>query len=64
MEKPRLASSPSTLKPRYEVVVIGSGYGGAVMAARLAQAGFDVCVLERVPLAVNLGADPSSSTIA
>jgi cholesterol oxidase len=29
------------------VVVIGSGYGGAIAASRLARAGQDVCVLER-----------------
>jgi cholesterol oxidase len=31
----------------YSVVVIGSGYGGAIAAARIARAGRDVCVLER-----------------
>ena len=32
---------------RYSVVVVGSGYGGAITAARIARAGRDVCVLER-----------------
>ena len=31
----------------FDAVVIGSGFGGAVSACRLAQAGFSVCILER-----------------
>ena len=31
----------------YDVVVIGSGFGGAVSACRLAQSGRSVCILER-----------------
>ncbi|HEV8569826.1 MAG TPA: FAD-dependent oxidoreductase [Actinoplanes sp.] len=34
-------------RDHYEAVVIGSGFGGAVVACRLAQAGLDVAVVER-----------------
>jgi len=42
-----LADSLSDLKSEYPIVVIGSGYGGAITACRLAMAGHTVCVLER-----------------
>lgn len=35
------------MKETYDVVVIGSGFGGAINACRLAQAGRSVCILER-----------------
>ncbi|MCI0599588.1 MAG: GMC family oxidoreductase N-terminal domain-containing protein, partial [Beijerinckiaceae bacterium] len=35
------------IKAQYDVVVIGSGYGGGIAASRLARAGKRVCVLER-----------------
>ncbi|HYE63948.1 MAG TPA: GMC family oxidoreductase [Pyrinomonadaceae bacterium] len=35
------------MKEAYDVVVIGSGFGGAINACRLAQAGRSVCLLER-----------------
>lgn len=44
---PRLALPIDQLKKHYTVVVIGSGYGGAIAASRLARAGQKVCVLER-----------------
>jgi cholesterol oxidase len=34
-------------KPRYDAIVIGTGFGGAVSACRLSQAGFKVGILER-----------------
>lgn len=42
-----LARPLDQLKPHYDVVVVGSGYGGGVAACRLARAGLSVCVLER-----------------
>lgn len=42
----RLVNTPSDMRPHYDVVVIGSGYGGSVMASRLAP-GRRLAVLER-----------------
>jgi cholesterol oxidase len=44
---PKLSSHITELGPHYEIIVVGSGYGGAIAASRLARAGREVCLLER-----------------
>jgi cholesterol oxidase len=52
-EWPRLAADPGALDDDYDVVIVGSGYGGAITAARLGFAnarsgrGLRIAVLER-----------------
>jgi len=44
---PGLSRSLDHVKDSYDVIVVGSGYGGGVAASRLSRAGKRVCVLER-----------------
>lgn len=44
---PRISLPIEQIKSQYSVVVVGSGYGGAIAASRMARAGQTVCVLER-----------------
>lgn len=44
---PRISRPVELLKNEYDVVVVGSGYGGGVAASRMARAGQTVCLLER-----------------
>jgi len=43
----RLSLPITRIGSHYEVVVIGSGYGGSIAASRMARAGRRVCLLER-----------------
>jgi hypothetical protein len=42
----RISRPVPMMRPEYDVVVIGSGYGGAVAASRMARANKSVCLLE------------------
>ncbi|EJT76957.1 cholesterol oxidase [Gaeumannomyces tritici R3-111a-1] len=44
---PRISRHVELLRSSYDVVVIGSGYGGGIAASRMARAGESVCLLER-----------------
>src|SRR5580693_8692192 len=44
---PRISLPVERIQNHYTVVVIGSGYGGAIAASRMARAGRKVCLLER-----------------
>lgn len=44
---PHLSQPIEKIDSHYEIVVIGSGYGGAIAASRMARAGRQVCLLER-----------------
>lgn len=43
----KLSKSITSLKPYYDVVIIGSGYGGSISASRFARAGLSVCLFEK-----------------
>jgi cholesterol oxidase len=43
----RLSTPITELKHAYDVVVIGSGYGGSIAASRMARSGKKVCLLEK-----------------
>jgi choline dehydrogenase-like flavoprotein len=43
---PRISRPVAMMRPTYDAVVIGSGYGGGVSASRAARGGKSVCVLE------------------
>ncbi|GAP84152.1 putative cholesterol oxidase [Rosellinia necatrix] len=44
---PRISKPMELMRRAYDCVVIGSGYGGSVAAARMSRAGKRVCLLER-----------------
>ena len=43
----RISSHIDRMQESYDVIVVGSGYGGGISASRLARAGKKVCLLER-----------------
>jgi cholesterol oxidase len=56
----RLSLPIDQMRYHHKVVIVGSGYGGAIVASRVARAGQDVCVLER-GRELHPGEDPNSA---
>jgi len=54
----RLSLPIAQIKPHYPIVVVGSGYGGAIAASRMARAGQHVALLER-GREISVGAFPN-----
>ncbi len=46
-EYPHISLPVPQMKSQYDVVVIGSGYGGGIAASRMSRAGKRVALLER-----------------
>ena len=44
---PRISRDPALIRSEYDIVIVGSGYGGGVAASRFSRAGKSVCVLEK-----------------
>src|SRR5438309_1186638 len=47
LSRPRSSRRTTLSDKHFDAVIIGSGFGGSVMAYRLAEAGLSVCLLER-----------------
>ena len=47
LEPEILSLDHGAMRPAFDVVVVGSGYGGGIAASRLSRAGQRVCVIER-----------------
>src|SRR6185369_14370605 len=43
----KLSRPIGQLKPEYDVIIVGSGYGGSIAASRFSRAGFRTCLLEK-----------------
>jgi cholesterol oxidase len=55
----RLSRPLSEIRPTYDAIVVGSGYGGGVAASRLTRMGYRVAILER-GLERHPGEDPDT----